>query len=70
MKPPALTKEESMEPTESSKSIENDVLHLGSQTKLSPEEIAKALAHHKNKHHTGDQPQSAPAKNASGKKHK
>ncbi len=54
----------------SSESISNDVLHLGTQSKLSPEEIAKALAHH-NKHHHGDQPQQAAAKvAAAGKKHK
>lgn len=54
----------------SSNPIENDVLHLGSQSKLTPEEIAKALAHHK-KHHSGDQPQKAAAHMAaSGKKGK
>jgi len=44
-------------------------LHLGSGSKLSPEEIAKALAHHK-RHHSGDQPQQAAAKLAGGKKGK
>jgi hypothetical protein len=58
-----------METAESSKSITSDVLHLGSQSKLSPEEIAKALAHH-NKHHSGTQPQQAAAKQAAAKKHK
>ncbi len=58
-----------MEKTESNASIQDDVLHLGSETKLSPEEIAKALAHH-NKHHHGDQPAQAAAKVAAGKKHK
>jgi hypothetical protein len=52
-----------------SSTVDNDVLHLGSQTKLSPEEIAKALAHH-NKHHHGDQPSQAAAKVAAGKKRK
>jgi len=52
-----------------SASVDNDVLHLGSQTKLSPEEIAKALAHH-NKHHHGDQPAQAAAKLATSKKRK
>ncbi len=69
IEPPALKEEKSMETAESSKSVTNDVLHLGSQSKLSPEEIAKALAHH-NKHHKGDQPQQAAAKLAASKKHK
>jgi hypothetical protein len=52
-----------------SSSVSDDVLHLGSPTKLSPEEIAKAIAHHK-RHHHGDQPQKAAAKMAPGKKNK
>lgn len=57
-----------MEPGKTDKAIEGDVLHLGG-SKLSPEEIAKALAHHK-KHHTGDGAQGTPAKggNKQGKK--
>ncbi len=58
-----------MEPTKTDNSIANDVLHLGSQTKLTPEEIAKAIAHH-NRHHSGDQPQPAAAKLAASKKSK
>jgi hypothetical protein len=58
-----------MEPTKTDISIANDVLHLGSQTKLTPEEIAKAIAHH-NRHHSGDQPQQAAAKLAASKKGK
>jgi hypothetical protein len=50
-----------------SSSVSEDVLHLGSPTKLSDEDIAKAVAHH-NRHHSGDQPQQAAAKNAQGKK--
>jgi len=50
-----------MEATKSDPAIANDVLHLGSGSKLSPEEIAKALAHHK-RHHSGDQPAQAAAK--------
>jgi hypothetical protein len=64
-----LNKEISMEPTKTDPTIENDVLHLGSPSKLSAEEIAKALAHHK-RHHSGDQPQQAAAKLAGGKKGK
>jgi hypothetical protein len=51
------------------KSIADDVLNLGSGTRLSAEEIAKAVAHH-NRHHHGDQPQQAAAKVAAGKKRK
>jgi hypothetical protein len=53
---------------EPDKTIEGDVLHLGG-SKLTPEEIAKALAHH-NRHHKGDQPQQAAAKAGGGKKGK
>jgi hypothetical protein len=55
-----------MEPSKTD--IANDVLHLGSGSKLTPEEIAKAVAHHK-RHHSGDQPQQAAAK-AGGNKGK
>jgi len=58
-----------MEPATPNASISNDVLHLGSQSKLSPEEIAKALAHH-NRHHSGTQPEQAAAKASGGKKGK
>jgi hypothetical protein len=36
--------------------VTGDVLHIPSQTKLTPEQIAKAVAHH-NRHH----PQARPA---------
>jgi hypothetical protein len=58
-----------METTGSDKSIEGDVLHLGSGSKLTPEEIAKAVAHH-NRHHSGDQPKQAAAKAGGGRKGK
>jgi hypothetical protein len=58
-----------MEPSKTDSSIANDVLHLGSSSKLSAEEIAKALAHHK-RHHSGDQPRQAAAKTSGGKKGK
>jgi len=45
--------------TSTPKSIADDVLHLGSPTKLSAEEIAKAVAHH-NRHHQSEKPQKAP----------
>jgi hypothetical protein len=66
---PPLKKEKSMETTKSDTSITNDVLHLGSESKLSAEAIAKAVAHH-NRHHSGDQPQQAAAKAGAGKKGK
>jgi hypothetical protein len=56
-----------METAKSDSAIEADVLHLGSESKLSAEAIAKAIAHH-NRHHSGDQPQQAAAKLASGNK--
>jgi hypothetical protein len=58
-----------METPNSNNSVENDVLHLGSQSHLSAEEIAKAVAHHK-RHHGGNQPQQAAAKTGTGKKGK
>lgn len=57
-----------MEPTNSSIPA-NDVLHIEPKSKLTQEEIAKALAHH-NRHHHGDQPVQAKGKNVPGKKHK
>jgi hypothetical protein len=65
---PALKEETIMDTAGSSNSIQNDVLHLGSASKLTAEEIAKAVAHHK-RHHSGDQPAQAAAKDA-GKKGK
>ena len=58
-----------MEPTKTDTAITNDVLHIESQSHLSAEAIAKALAHH-NKHHSGDQPQQAAAKVDAAKKGK
>lgn len=57
-----------METSRPDPNIENDVLHLGSATRLTPEEIAKALAHHK-RHHHDDTRQAASAR-PSGKKPK
>lgn len=50
----------------SSAPFADDVLHLGSSTKLTPEEIAKAVAHH-NRHHPADRPQKTAAR-AGGKR--
>lgn len=57
-----------METSKPDSAIENDVLHLGSTTKLTPEQIAKAIAHHK--HHHGNQPSQAAASKPTGKKQK
>jgi hypothetical protein len=57
-----------MELTKTDPVVANDVLHLGG-SKLTTEEIAKALAHHK-RHHSGDQPKQAAAKAGGGKKGK
>ena len=62
-----LKQEEQMETTGSNTSIKDDVLHLGSATKLSDEEIAKAVAHH-NRHHGDSNPKDAGAQGAPGKK--
>ena len=56
-----------MEAAKSDSAIEADVLHLGSESKLSAEAIAKAIAHH-NRHHSGDQSQQAAAKLAGSNK--
>lgn len=44
-------------------SVESDVLHIENHSKLTAEEIAKAIAHHK-KHHHDDQPAPTSAKAA------
>jgi len=68
-KVPPLNKENSMETVKTDNAIANDVLHLGAATKLSPEEIAKAVAHH-NRHHSGNPPQAAAATGGNAKKGK
>jgi hypothetical protein len=40
---------------QSQASISDDVLHIPNTSKLTPEEISKAVAHH-NKHHSKDRP--------------
>ena len=69
MEHPALRrKERSMELTGSNKSIASDVLHFENHSKLSAEEIAKAVAHH-NRHRGKDSQQTASAKVGGGKAH-
>jgi hypothetical protein len=49
---------------QSQTSINDDVLHIPSTSKPTPEEISKAIAHH-NKHHPKDKPlQSAQSQRA------
>ncbi len=47
----------------------NDVLQASEHSKLSAEEIAKAIAHH-NRHHHDGQPASAAPQQGTGKKKK
>jgi hypothetical protein len=68
IKRPVLKQEEQMETAGSNTSITDDILHLGSPTKLSDEAIAKAVAHHNRHHHGGDKSQDAAAQAATGKK--
>jgi hypothetical protein len=50
-----------MEQNPSSSSIANDVLHNPDHSKLSQEEINKAVAHH-NRRHSGEEQGTAPGK--------
>jgi hypothetical protein len=47
-----------MEQSKSDSSIANDVLHSDNHSKLTPEEIAKAVAHHQ-KHHPEESQQNS-----------
>lgn len=58
-----------MENTETNTPESDEILHDGPQTKLTPEEVAKAVAHHE-RHHHGDQPKQAAAKVEAAKKQK
>jgi hypothetical protein len=55
-----------MEESKSDANIKNDVLHSDNHSRLTPEEIAKAVAHH-NRHHKGDNKENAPKKSGSTK---
>lgn len=55
-----------MEQTKTDAAIANDVLHSGEHSKLTQEEIAKAVAHH-NKRHKEDHGQNAQAKGQQNK---
>jgi len=56
-----------MQPTTADTSIANDVLHNPEHSRLSPEEIAKAVAHHK-RHHSSEREAQQSAKPPQGKK--
>lgn len=56
-----------MEQNQSSSSIANDVLHNPEHSRMTSEEIAKAVAHHK-KHHPEGVAQNLPPKQGAGKK--
>jgi hypothetical protein len=59
-----------MEENKSDSAIKNDVLHSEDHSKLTPEEIAKAVAHH-NRHHKENAPKKAePMKQQAGEKRK
>ncbi|HTM17512.1 MAG TPA: hypothetical protein VL135_11425 [Terracidiphilus sp.] len=49
-----------MEPNISDAKIANDVLHNEDHSKLTQEEIAKALAHHRKRHHPEPEQKAAP----------
>jgi hypothetical protein len=56
-----------MEKNPSSPSIEDDVLHNPDHSRLTPEEIAKAIAHHKKNHPEGSQQNPSPKQNSEKK---
>lgn len=56
-----------MEQNQSSSSEANDVLHNEEHSKLTPEEVAKAIAHH-NRHHGGEHQENSPGKPEQNKK--
>ena len=59
-----------MEKTQGTMDVSNDVLHIPSQTQLTQEQIAKAVAHH-NRHHPDEQQtqqKGSVPKGSSGKK--
>ena len=56
-----------MEQKQSSSSIADDVLRNPEHSRLTSEEIAKAIAHHK-KHHPEGAPQNLPPKQGAGKR--
>ncbi|HEX4756353.1 MAG TPA: hypothetical protein VH308_00170 [Terracidiphilus sp.] len=59
-----------MEQNQSNTAVANDVLHNDHPTKLSAEEIAKALAHHNKRHAVDDQSKDDVTRKAPGKKNR
>jgi hypothetical protein len=67
-----LSKEESMESVQTTtpqSALSSDILHNDNPTRLMPEQIAKALAHH-NHRHVGDDARKVQAAAKIAKKHK
>jgi len=56
-----------MEPNNANPSNPNEILHTDDQIKLTPEQVAKAVAHH-NKRHSEDPGQNVQSKGQPGKK--
>lgn len=57
-----------MQPNQTDSSIANDVLHNPEHSKLTQEEINKALAHHNKRHHPDAQQSSAMPRQGQAKK--
>ena len=58
-----------MQQNQTDSSMANDVLHNPDHSKLSQEEINKAVAHHNKRHHPEEQQSGAPPRQGQGKKH-
>lgn len=57
-----------MQPNQTDTSNANDVLQNPEHSKLTQEEIAKAVAHHNKRHHGEEQQSGAPSKQGQNKK--
>ena len=57
-----------MQPNQTDSSVANDVLHNPEHSKLTQEEINKALAHHNKRHHPDGQQSGAMPRQGQGKK--
>ena len=57
-----------MQQNQTDSSVANDVLHNPEHSKLTQEEINKALAHHNKRHHSDEQQSGARPKQGQGKK--
>lgn len=66
--PVPQAKEDSMQQNQKDSSVANDVLQNPEHSKLTQEEIDKALAHHNKRHHPEEQKAGAPPKQGKGAK--